>query len=118
MRLARVAISSRVKAALKWSAIAHGTLILVLLAFAGVLQWNANALRGPIARMAAAHAGRPIHIDGRFELHQGMIVLGVTLVSSKRHCVQLTRMRWVPSQSGTAELNRPPGEGPGIVSTS
>jgi hypothetical protein len=68
-RLARVAISSRASSVLKWSAIALGTLILMVLATAGILQWNANALRGPIARIASAHAGRPIHIDGRLELH-------------------------------------------------
>jgi len=33
-----------------------------------VLDWNADAFRGPIARIASVHAGRPIHIDGRLEL--------------------------------------------------
>jgi uncharacterized protein involved in outer membrane biogenesis len=62
-------ISSRTRAALKWSAITLGTLILALLAFAAILQWNANAFRGPIARLASAHAGRSIYIDGTLTLH-------------------------------------------------
>ena len=69
MRLARMAVSSRATAALKWSGIALGTLVLLLLVAAVILQWNANAFRGPIARLASAHAGRAIHIDGRLELH-------------------------------------------------
>jgi uncharacterized protein involved in outer membrane biogenesis len=64
-----MAISLRARAVLKRSAIALGILVLLLLGCAVLLQWNANALRGPIARLAAAHAGRSIHIDGRLELH-------------------------------------------------
>jgi len=54
---------------LKWVGIVLGTLVVVLLVAAVVLDANADALRGPIARTASAHLGRPVHIDGRLELH-------------------------------------------------
>ncbi len=56
-------------AALKWAGIVIGGLFVVLLIAAAVLDANADALRGPISRMAAAHLGRPVHLDGRLELH-------------------------------------------------
>jgi AsmA family protein len=64
-----MAISSRALIAVKWTAIALGAIVLALLITAAVLQRNADALRGPIARLASAHAGRAVHIDGRLELH-------------------------------------------------
>jgi len=54
---------------LKWTAIAVGGLIVVLLIALAVLDANADALRGPLARMASAHLGRAVHIDGRLQLH-------------------------------------------------
>lgn len=54
---------------LKWTGIVVGALLLVLLITLAVLDANADALRGPIARMAAAHLGRAVHIDGRLQLH-------------------------------------------------
>src|ERR1700680_4288068 len=63
-----MAISSRERAVLKWTGISLGALVLVFLVAAIVLDWNANAFRGPIARIASRHAGRPIHIDGPLEL--------------------------------------------------
>ena len=63
-----MAISLRERSVLKWTGISLGALILVFLVAAIVLDWNADAFRGPIARIASAHAGRSIHIDGRLEL--------------------------------------------------
>ncbi len=54
---------------MKWTGIVLGAFIVVLLIAAVVLDANADALRGPIARMATARLGRPVHIDGRLELH-------------------------------------------------
>ena len=45
-----------------------GALCLMLVLLAVVLDWNADAFRGPIARIASAHAGRPIHLNGRLQL--------------------------------------------------
>ena len=55
--------------ALRWSGIVVGAFVVVLLITLAVLDANAAALRGPIARMAAAHLGRAVHIDGRLQLH-------------------------------------------------
>ena len=59
-------------------------------------------------RVRVARAGRRV---------QGTMRVGST-ASSRRHCDQLTRMRFVPSHSGKPEWKRPPGEGPGTVRTS
>jgi uncharacterized protein involved in outer membrane biogenesis len=61
--------STRIVAVLKWTGIVIGSLVVVLLIGAGVLDANADALRGPISGMASAHLGRAVHIDGRLELH-------------------------------------------------
>src|ERR1700722_11303063 len=54
---------------LKWTAIVIGSLLVVLLIALAVLDANADALRGPIARGASAHLGRAVHIDGHLQLH-------------------------------------------------
>ena len=61
--------ASSIAAVLKWTGILIGALVVVLLIAAAVLDANADALRGPISRMASARLGRPVHIDGRLELH-------------------------------------------------
>src|ERR1700727_320144 len=60
---------TRTPTVLKWTGIVVGTLLVVLLITLAVLQANADALRGPIARLASAHLGRAVHIDGRLQLH-------------------------------------------------
>jgi AsmA family protein len=55
--------------ALLWTGIVVGALLVVLLITLAVLDADADALRGPITRMAAAHLGRAVHIDGRLQLH-------------------------------------------------
>jgi uncharacterized protein involved in outer membrane biogenesis len=60
---------SRTLTVLKWTGIVLGTLLVVLLIALAVLQANADALRGPIARVASAHLGRAVRIDGRLQLH-------------------------------------------------
>src|SRR6202011_5807298 len=60
---------ARAPAPLKWLGIVIGTLLVVWLMTLAVLDANADALRGPIARMASAHLGRTVHIDGRLQLH-------------------------------------------------
>jgi uncharacterized protein involved in outer membrane biogenesis len=54
---------------LKWSGIVIGAFIVVLMIAALVLDENADTLRGPVARAASGRLGRPVHIDGRLELH-------------------------------------------------
>src|SRR5215813_13183844 len=61
--------ADRAKVALQWLGIAIGCVVVVLLIAAVVLETNADALRGPIARMATSHLGRPVRLDGRLELH-------------------------------------------------
>jgi len=60
---------TRTLTVLKWTGIVLGTLLVVLLIALAVLQANADALRGPIARVASAHLGRAVRIDGRLQLH-------------------------------------------------
>jgi AsmA family protein len=69
--VAQPTASTRTPAAtlLQWTAIVVGALLVVLLITLAVLDANADALRGPIARMASAHLGRAVHIDGRLQLH-------------------------------------------------
>jgi hypothetical protein len=64
-----VSPETRALTALKWTGIVLGTLLVVLLIALAVLQINADALRGPIARVASAHLGRAVRIDGRLQLH-------------------------------------------------
>src|SRR5580704_6941112 len=59
----------RAATVLKWTGIVVGALLVVLLVTLAVLDANADALRGPIARLASAHLGRAVHIDGRLQLH-------------------------------------------------
>jgi len=54
---------------LKWAGIVFGILFVVLLISIVLLDANADALRGPLARLASAHLSRPVHIDGRLQLH-------------------------------------------------
>ncbi len=63
------AAADRAKVALKWLGIVVGCVVVVLLIAAVVLEANADALRGPIARAASSHLGRPVHLDGRLQLH-------------------------------------------------
>ena len=55
--------------ALKWAGIIVGGLFVVLLITLAVLDANADALRGPLARMASRHLGREVSIDGKLQLH-------------------------------------------------
>ena len=59
----------RVAVALKWLGIVVAGIVVVLLIAAAVLDASADALRGPLARTASARLHRPVHIDGRLELH-------------------------------------------------
>jgi AsmA family protein len=59
----------RVRSVLQWTGIVIVALLVVLMVTLALLDVNADALRGPIARLASAHVGRPVHIDGRLELH-------------------------------------------------
>jgi AsmA family protein len=63
-----MAVSSRAGAVLKWGAISLAILVSLLLACVLLVQRNANALRGPIARIASGYVGRAIHIDGTLKL--------------------------------------------------
>jgi uncharacterized protein involved in outer membrane biogenesis len=65
----RASAQTRPVAVLKWTAIVIGSVLVVLLIALAVLDANADALRGPIARAASAHLGRAVHIDGRLQLH-------------------------------------------------
>src|ERR1700721_2296378 len=70
MAISRKAASAQTRpvTVLKWTAIVIGSLLVVLLIALAVLDANAGALRGPIARLASAHLGRTVHIDGRLQL--------------------------------------------------
>ena len=66
-----------------------------------VLEVNADALRGPIARMASAHLGRAVHIDGRLQLH---------LLSWTPHAVvnqlRIVNPDWAKSAGESADMMR------------
>jgi hypothetical protein len=54
-----------------------------------------------------------------FAVFSRSFVHGTIVVPAiRRHCDHVTRMRFVPSHNGNAELKRPPGEGPSTVRTS
>ena len=53
----------------KWVGIVCGGLLVVLLITFALLDANADALRGPLARYASAHLGRKVSIDGQLQLH-------------------------------------------------
>ena len=59
----------RVARVLKWVGIVCGGLLVVLLIALALLDANADALRGPLARYASAHLGRKVSIDGKMQLH-------------------------------------------------
>ena len=59
----------RGRRALQWTGITVGALVVILLVALAVLDADADALRGPVARLASSHLGRSVHIDGRLELH-------------------------------------------------
>ena len=54
---------------IKWVGIVCGGLLVVLLITFALLDANADALRGPLARYASAHLGRKVSIDGKLQLH-------------------------------------------------
>src|SRR5882724_11312892 len=54
---------------LQWTGITVGALIVILLVALVVLDADADAVRGPVARLASSRLGRSVHIDGRLELH-------------------------------------------------
>lgn len=58
-----------VPVALKWLGIVVASVVVVLLIAAAVLDANADALRGPLARTASAHLHRAVRLDGHLELH-------------------------------------------------
>ena len=59
----------RVARVFKWAGIIGAGLLVVLLITLAVLDANADALRGPVARYASAHLGRKVSIDGKLQLH-------------------------------------------------
>jgi uncharacterized protein involved in outer membrane biogenesis len=61
-------LSARQLAVLKWIGFSIGVLCLTLVILALVLDFNADAFRGPIGRIASARAGRPVHLNGRLQL--------------------------------------------------
>ena len=56
-------------AALKWTGVVVGTLLLLIILSFAILEWKADELRGPIARVASAHSGRTVRIENHLELH-------------------------------------------------
>lgn len=83
----------RVPAALKWLGIAVVSVVVVLLIAAAVLDANADALRGPLARMASAHLHRAVHIDGRLQLHLFSWTPRVVI-----HQLRIANPDWVTAQ--------------------
>jgi AsmA family protein len=92
------ATPTRATAVLKWTGILVVLLAVVLLITLMVFERNADALRGPIARMATAHLGRPVRIDGRLELH--LLTWTPRAVVRELH---IANPDWVtPKESGAA----------------
>jgi AsmA family protein len=88
----------RALAALKWAGIVLGSILVVLLIAAAVLDANADALRGPLARTLATHLGRPVHIDGRLQLHMFSVDPRVVIRG-----LRIANPDWVTaSESGTS----------------
>ena len=91
----------RVRGVLQWTGIVIGALLVVLLVALAVLDANADVLRGPIARLASGRLGRPIHIDGRLELH---------LFSWTPHAVvrqlRIENPTWVRNHPDTARIGQ------------
>jgi uncharacterized protein involved in outer membrane biogenesis len=89
---------TRATVVLKWTAIVVVLLAVVLLITLLVFERNADALRGPIAKMATAHLGRPVRIEGRLELH----LLSWTPRAVVRQ-LHIANPDWVtPQESGSA----------------
>ena len=88
---------------LKWLGIVLGSVIVVLLITAAVLDANADALRGPLARTLSSHLGRPVHIDGRLELHLFSWTPRVRI-----HQLRIANPDWVtPKDIGETAAPRP-----------
>jgi uncharacterized protein involved in outer membrane biogenesis len=98
----------RARTVLKWSGIVIGVFIVVLMLAAVVLDANADALRGPLARAATARLGRPVHIDGRLELH-----LFSWTPHASVHQLRIANPDWVTAQ----ELGGPTPAGDRHAST-
>lgn len=56
-------------AVLRRTGIVLATLVALLIVAFAILDWKADALRGPISRAASAHLGRTVRIENRLELH-------------------------------------------------
>jgi AsmA family protein len=95
--------ASRAPTVLKWVGIVLGSVIVILLITAAVLDANADALRGPLAKTLSTHLGRPVHIDGRLELHLFSWTPRVRI-----HQLRIANPDWVvPQDSGEASGARP-----------
>jgi AsmA family protein len=89
----------RMRVALQWLGIIVASVVVVLLIAAAVLDANADALRGPLARTASAHLHRPVRIDGRLELHLFSWHPRVAI-----HQLRIANPDWVtPAQAGANE---------------
>lgn len=62
-------MNPRANSVLKWGALGVAAFVVLIVLLAAILQWNADAFRGSIARLASVRAGRPVSINGRLELH-------------------------------------------------
>jgi uncharacterized protein involved in outer membrane biogenesis len=96
---------------LKWSGIVIAAFIVVLMIAALVLDANADALRGPIARAATARLGRPVHIDGRLELYLfswSPHVIVHQLRIANPDWVTAAQLRGSPPAGGKASAAPPP----------
>lgn len=61
---------------LKWTGIAAGALLIALLLFLWLVDWN--AMRGPVSRFAGARLGRPVTIAGPLEVRWAGLTPHVT----------------------------------------
>ena len=73
-------------AALRWTGIVSGALVLLVLVLCAVLDSRADELRGPISRALSAHLGRTVRIDSHIELqllsvHPHAVVDDVTVAN-------------------------------------
>ncbi len=62
-----MALSSKSRAALKWTGIGLAAFVVLVLLILASVDWN--RLKGPIERMASARSGRVVKIEGALDVH-------------------------------------------------
>lgn len=95
-----MSLSPRSRTALKWTGIALGALVVVILLLLAFADWN--RLRGPIERMASASSGRTVKIEGPLDVDiwsltprariEGLVVGNPPWEKAKRPMVRIEQL--------------------------